>query len=181
MRQAVDTDTRGFCVWLTGLSGAGKSTLAAQLAAELSRGPRRVVVLDGDVVRRGISSDLGFTREDRNTNVRRVAALAAEVVRDAGIAICALMSPYDESRKEARALVGSDRFALVHVCTPLHVCETRDPKGLYRKARQQQIRYFIGVEEEYEAPRDADVFIDTSLDVVALGVLLRVLARKGFV
>ena len=153
---------QGFCVWLTGLSGAGKSTIAAALDQEFRGLGREVVVFDGDAVRSRISTDLGFTREDRDANVARVAVKAAEVVNGSGIAICALMSPYTASRNRARDLIRPDRFVLVYVATPFEVCERRDVKGLYAKARQGQLRHFVGLDEPYEPPLDADARVDTS-------------------
>lgn len=162
---------RGYCVWFTGLTGAGKSTLAAQLIGALAGSGRPTVLFDGD-------GDPGVERIERNDNVVRMATEAAKVVNDGGIAVCTLISPYDESRKEAREIVGADRFVLVSVCTPQGICEERDTKGLYDRARRQELRNFVGVEETYEAPRDADVYIDMSASIVGLQVLLNVLRRR---
>jgi sulfate adenylyltransferase len=153
---------KGFCVWLTGLSGSGKSTIAAALEGELLWLRHEVVTLDGDVVRSKLSRELGFSRRDRNENVLRVAATAAEIVRNSGVAICALMSPYDDARERARSLIGPDRFVLVHVATPLAVCESRDVKGLYARARRGEIQHFVGIDEPYEIPPHADLCLDTS-------------------
>ena len=174
MPPVADRTSKGFCVWLTGLSGSGKSTLASELAARLAADKRPVTVFDG-------AGDPGEGREDRHANVIAMASRAARVVADGGIAICTLISPYDESRQEARALVGADRFVLVYVCTPLSVCETRDVHGWYDRARRQEIRNFVGVEEVFEVPRDADVLIDTSLSIVSIRLLLTVLVRRGYV
>ena len=122
----------GVCVWFTGLSGAGKSTTAERVGALLLEHGRRVVtLLDGDVVRTHLSKGLGFSREDRDANVRRVGFVASEVVRHGGAVVCALVSPYRATRNEVRALIGGDRFIEVFVDTPLEVCEQRDVKGLY--------------------------------------------------
>jgi sulfate adenylyltransferase len=157
---------RGFCVWLTGLSGSGKSTIAGSLEVELRSRGCEVVVFDGDAVRSRMSNDLGYSRQDRNANVLRVAARAAEVVNASNVAICALMSPYAEARDAARDLIRPDRFALIHVATPVEVCESRDVKGLYARARRGEIRHFIGIDDEYEIPRDADLRLDTSASAV---------------
>ena len=157
---------QGFCVWLTGLSGSGKTTIAAALELELRNLGLDVAVFDGDAVRSRISSDLGFSRQDRDANDGRVAALAADVVRKSDVAICALMSPYAEARQKARDVIGAERFVLVYVATPLHICELRDVKGLYAKARRGDIRHVVGIDDEYEAPEDADLRLDTSVSTV---------------
>jgi sulfate adenylyltransferase len=176
----MDGRDRGFCVWLTGLSGSGKTTIAAALEREL-RGLGRVVeVFDGDAVRTRLSSDLGFSRHDRDANVLRVAARAAESVQGSSIAICALMSPYATARERARTMIGADRFLLVHVATPLAVCESRDVKGLYARARRGEIQHVIGIDEEYEEPGDADLKLDTSASEVRADVrtVLEMLGRR---
>jgi sulfate adenylyltransferase len=152
---------RGCCVWLTGLSGAGKSTIAALLAARLERRGRAVTMLDGDVVRTHLSKGLGFSKEDRDTNIRRIAFVASAVVRHGGIVICAVVSPYEATRREAMDMVGADAFVLVHVATPLEVCERRDVKGLYAKARRGEIRGLTGIDDPYEPPAFADVTLTT--------------------
>lgn len=157
---------QGFCVWLTGLSGSGKTTIASALELELRRLGLEVAVFDGDIVRSRISSDLGFTREGRDANVGRVAALAADVVRKSGVAICALMSPYAGAREKARDVIGAGQFVLVYVATPLNICELRDVKGLYAKARRGEIRHVVGIDDEYEVPGDADLRLDTSVSTV---------------
>jgi adenylyl-sulfate kinase len=157
---------QGFCVWLTGLSGSGKTTIAAALELELRNLGLEVAVFDGDAVRSRISSDLGFSRQDRDANVGRVAALAADVVKKSGVAICALMSPYDGARQKARDVIGAERFVLVYVATPLHICELRDVKGLYAKARRGEIRHVVGIDDDYEAPEHSDLRLDTSVSTV---------------
>jgi len=156
----------GFCVWLTGLSGSGKTTIAAALELELRKLGLELAVFDGDAVRSRISSDLGFSRQDRDANVGRVAVLAADVVRKSGVAICALMSPYAGARQKARDVIGAERFVLVYVATPLRICELRDVKGLYAKARRGEIHHVVGIDDDYEAPEDADLRLDTSASTV---------------
>lgn len=154
----------GLVILLTGLSGSGKSTIAKLLAESLtSRDPRRVTLLDGDEVRQILSSGLGFSREDREMNVRRIGWVAALVAEHEGIAICAPIAPYASMRSEMRRRVEEHaRFVVVHVATPLEVCEARDRKGLYAKARAGEIPNFTGISDPYEVPIDADVVVDAS-------------------
>jgi sulfate adenylyltransferase len=151
-------------VFFTGLPGAGKSTLAGAVRALLERETSaRVTALDGDVLRREMSADLGFSRADREEHIRRVGHRAAATARAGGIVLCALIAPYDAARKSARALVEpASAFVLVHVATPLAACEARDPKGLYARARAGALPFFTGVSDPYEPPTDADLTIDTS-------------------
>jgi sulfate adenylyltransferase len=155
---------RGFVVFLTGLSGSGKSTVARNLADVLAeRGDRRVSLLDGDLVRRLLSAGLTFSREDRDLNIARIGFVAAEVARHGGIAICAPIAPYAAARARVRQMVSEvGDFLLVHVATPLEVCEARDRKGLYAKARAGLIDHFTGISDPYEEPLDADLTIDTA-------------------
>lgn len=156
---------RGFTIFFTGLSAAGKSTTASALLAKfLDRGDRGVTLLDGDEVRRHLSSDLGFSKEHRDLNVRRVGLLASEITKNGGTAICAMIAPYDRTRKEVRALIeeAGGGFLLVHLATPLNVCEQRDRKGLYARARAGAIPQFTGISDPYEAPSDAELVIDTT-------------------
>jgi sulfate adenylyltransferase len=167
----MDTPTprQGLTIFLTGLSGAGKSTIAKVLLARLlERDGRPVTILDGDVVRKHFSVDLGFSKEDRDLNVRRVGFLASAIAKSGGVAICALIAPYDEARKEVRTLVegAGGEFVLVHVATPPSVCEQRDRKGLYVKARAGEIGQFTGISDPYEVPSDAELAIDTT-DITA--------------
>jgi sulfate adenylyltransferase len=159
----------GQTFFFTGLSGSGKSTLARSLAARLVA-DRTVTLLDGDVVRSHLSKGLGFSREDRDTNIRRIGWVAAEVTKHGGIAICAPIAPYDETRQWVRNAVeaagGPGAFVLVWVATPLDVCEQRDPKGLYAKARAGELSGFTGIDDPYEPPHDADVVVDTSKTTV---------------
>jgi sulfate adenylyltransferase len=172
---------RGLVVFCTGLSGSGKSTLARDLRdALLERGDRTLSLLDGDLVRRLLSAGLTFSREDRDLNIARIGYVAAEVARHGGIAICAPIAPYAAARAGVRRMVsGAGDFILVHVSTPLEVCEARDRKGLYAQARAGVIGSFTGISDPYEEPGDADLVIDTSRlsrhDAVAavLGYLTR--------
>lgn len=148
--------------WLTGLSGSGKSTIAYALEKRLVDFGIACLVLDGDAVRRGLSKDLGFSAYDRSENIRRVAEVS-RIANDSGIiSIVALISPYALDRAEAERVIGQDRFIEVFVDTPLVVCEQRDVKGLYRKARAGEIPQFTGVSSVYEPPINADYKVDTS-------------------
>jgi sulfate adenylyltransferase len=149
------------CVWFTGLSGSGKSTTADVLTELLLECGRQVTLLDGDVVRTHLSKGLGFSREDRDTNIRRIGFVAAEIVRHGGTVLCAAVSPYRATRDECRALVGPDRFLEVFVDTPIEVCESRDSKGLYAKARRGELRGFTGIDDPYEPPAAAELTLDT--------------------
>jgi sulfate adenylyltransferase len=160
-----DDDHRGFVVFFTGLSGSGKSTLARALHdLILEDGRRTVTSLDGDVVRRNLSKGLTFSKEDRETNIRRIGWVAAEIARHHGIAICSPIAPFDTTRKQVRQLVedAGGLFVLVHVSTPLEECERRDRKGLYAKARAGEIPEFTGISSPYDEPTDAAVHIDTT-------------------
>jgi sulfate adenylyltransferase len=152
---------RGVCVWFTGLSGSGKSTTAAALVDLLGSVGREVTVLDGDAVRTHLSRGLGFSREDRDTNVRRIGYVASEVVRHGGLAVAAVVSPYRATRDEVRRMVGSDRFVEVYVDTPIEVCEQRDVKGWYAKARSGEVTAFTGVDDPYEPPLDPEITLHT--------------------
>jgi sulfate adenylyltransferase len=156
-------DRRGCTVFLTGLSASGKTTIALALQGLCEQQPRTVTLLDGDVVRTHLSSGLGFSRADRDANIRRVGFVATEVTRHGGLAICACIAPYDAARKEVRRMVeATGDFLLVHVATPLAACEARDPKGLYAKARAGLLQHFSGIDDPYEPPADADLVIDTT-------------------
>jgi len=176
---------QGFTVFFTGLSGAGKSTIAnALLVRFLEMGGRPVTLLDGDIVRRNLSSELGFSREHRDINIRRIGFVASEITKNGGIAICAPIAPYDAVRKEVRAMVEPEGgFILVHVDTPLEVCEQRDRKGLYAKARAGILKEFTGISDPYERPEDADLVIgttDLTPEQAAQEVLLH-LEKEGYV
>ncbi|GGX60145.1 hypothetical protein GCM10007392_30200 [Saccharospirillum salsuginis] len=150
------------CIWLTGLSGSGKSTVANALDATLHANGVKTFLLDGDNVRHGLNKDLGMSEADRAENIRRVGEVAKLMV-DAGlIVICAFISPYARDRQQVRSIFTPDQFIEVYLDTPLEVCERRDPKGLYKKAREGVIKQFTGVSDPYEIPESADVIIDTS-------------------
>ncbi len=160
-----DQNKTGVTVLLTGFSGAGKSTIASALVSLLESPlyDRKPFLLDGDVVRKMQSAGLGFSKEDRNTHIRRVGALAAERTAQGDFVVCAVIAPYDDVRKEVRRMVEQEgRFLLVLVDTPLDICEKRDPKGLYAKARAGVIEHFTGVSDPYEVPTDAELAIDTA-------------------
>lgn len=151
---------QGVCIWFTGLSGAGKSTVAEILTVMLLEYGRRVTLLDGDVVRTHLSKGLGFGKEDRDTNIRRIGFVAAEIVRHGGIVIAAAVSPYRATRNEVRTMVGKENFLEVFVDTPLEVCEERDVKGMYAKARRGEIKSFTGIDDPYEAPLYPEIVLD---------------------
>ena len=152
---------QGACIWFTGLSGAGKSTTSEVLTSLLMEHGRQITVLDGDVVRTHLSKGLGFSKEDRDINIRRIGFVAAELVRHGGVVICAAVSPYRATRNDVRNMVGSDNFIEVFVDTPLEVCEARDVKGMYAKARRGEIKDFTGIDDPYEPPQHAEVTLDT--------------------
>jgi len=175
---------QGFTVFFTGLSGAGKSTLARALAVRLLElGGRRVTLLDGDVVRKHLSSELGFSREHRDINIRRIGFVASEITRHGGIAICAPIAPYRATRADVRAMIGEwGGFIEIHVSTPIEVCEGRDRKGLYAKARAGIIPEFTGVSDPYEYPENPELAIDTSqygVDAAVQSIILK-LEHEGY-
>jgi adenylylsulfate kinase len=148
----------GFCVWITGLPSAGKTTVARALAPRLAARGWEVELLDGDEVRKGLSADLGFDRDSRETHARRVTFVAKVLARHGTIPIVTLISPYRTSRAAARQEIG--RFVEVYVNTPLEVCVERDVKGLYRKARSGEIREMTGVDDPYEPPESPEIVVD---------------------
>jgi len=152
---------QGFCIWFTGLSGSGKTTTAEILTSLLMEHGRQVTVLDGDVVRTHLSKGLGFSKEDRDTNILRIGFVASEIVRHNGIVICAAVSPYRAARNENRKMVGDGRFIEVFVDTPIEVCEQRDIKGMYARARRGEIKGFTGVDDPYEPPLNPEIILDT--------------------
>jgi sulfate adenylyltransferase len=152
---------QGMCIWFTGLSGSGKSTTAEVLTVLLQEHGRQVTLLDGDVVRTHLSKGLGFSKEDRDINIRRIGFVAAEIVRHGGTAVCAAVSPYRATRNDVRNMVGKGNYVEVFVDTPLEVCEQRDVKGLYAKARRGEIKGFTGIDDPYEAPKHAEIVLDT--------------------
>ena len=157
---------KGAVLWFTGLSGAGKSTLAIALEEALFKRGFQVYVLDGDNVRSGLASDLGFSHEDRTENIRRVGEVAALFAHAGVICISAFISPYREDRAIARRAAG-DKFYEVYVAADLATCERRDPKGLYKKARAGEIKDFTGISAPYEPPESAEIVVDTSKQTVA--------------
>lgn len=152
---------QGFCIWFTGLSAAGKSTTAEILTALLQEHGRQVTVLDGDIVRTHLSQGLGFSKHDRDLNIRRIGFVASEIVRHHGAVVCAAVSPYRATRNDVRSLVGAGKFIEVFVDTPLSECERRDTKGMYLKARRGELKNFTGIDDPYEAPLNAEITIET--------------------
>jgi sulfate adenylyltransferase len=178
-------DEQGLVLFFTGLSGSGKSTLARALHdVILERGERTVTSLDGDVVRRNLSKGLTFSKEDRETNIRRIGWVAAEISRHGGVAICSPIAPFDATRQQVREMVddAGGAFVLIHVATPLEECERRDRKGLYAKARRGEIPEFTGISSPYEEPQDATIRVDTTGRTIedALDDVLAVLYDEGY-
>ena len=153
-------DDKGFCLWFTGLSGSGKSTITTHLVKELRKRDSKLEVLDGDVVRENLSKGLGFSKEDRDTNIRRIAFVANLLSRNDVPVITAAISPYREIRDEARQMMG-ERFVEAYVKASVEVCEERDVKGLYAKARSGEIKEFTGVSDPYEPPENPELVLDT--------------------
>lgn len=174
---------QGFCVWFTGLSAAGKSTTAEILTVLLQEFGRQVTLLDGDVVRNNLSRGLGFSKEDRDLNIRRIGFVASEIVKHQGTVICAAVSPYRATRNEVRNTVGSDRFIEVFVDTPLEECERRDAKGMYAKARRGELKNFTGVDDPYEAPVQPELVLETVKNSAEENarVIIDYLTKRGFV
>ena len=174
---------QGTCIWFTGLSGAGKSTTAEVLTELLLERGRQVTVLDGDVVRTHLSRGLGFSKEDRDINIRRIGFVAAEIARHGGVVVCAAVSPYRATRDDVRNMVGRDRFVEVFVDTPIEVCEQRDIKGMYAKARRGEIKGFTGIDDPYEPPLSPEISLDTTAHTSEdnARLILDYLVRRGFV
>ncbi len=174
---------QGVCLWFTGLSGSGKSTTAEVLTALLLEHGRQVTVLDGDVVRTHLSKGLGFSKKDRDINIRRIGFVAAELSRHGGTVICAAVSPYRAARNDVRNMVSNDNFVEVFVDTPLEVCEDRDVKGMYAKARRGEIKGFTGIDDPYEAPRNAEIVLNTVDYTPAENAcqILNYLVSQGFI
>jgi len=149
------------CLWMNGLSGAGKSTLANALEQELNKNGRHTYILDGDNLRHGLNSDLGFSEADRNENVRRAAETACLMVDSGLIVIVGLISPFRKERNWARSLFNDEQFKEIFISTPIGECEKRDVKGLYKKARQGEVKDFTGIDSPYEPPINSEVTIDT--------------------
>jgi len=152
---------QGICIWLTGLPNAGKSTTSEVLTILLQQHGRQVTVMDGDVVRTHLSRGLGFSREDRDANIRRIGFVATEIVRHGGVVVCATVSPYRATRNDVRNMVGREHYVEVFVDTPLEVCEQRDTKGLFARARSGEIQDFTGIDDSYEAPLHPEIRLDT--------------------
>ena len=173
---------QGVCVWFTGLSGAGKSTTAEILTELLLEHGRQVTLLDGDVVRTHLSKGLGFSKEDRDINIRRIGFVASELVRHGGVTICAAVSPYRSTRNDVRNMIGADRFIEVFVDTPLGICEQRDTKGIYAQARRGEIKHFTGIDDPYEAPLKPEIALDTVSQTAEENArrILSYLVERGF-
>ena len=170
-------------IWFTGLSGSGKSTVANALEQALAERGQFTYLLDGDNVRHGLCADLGFSAEDRTENLRRVGAVAGLMV-DAGLLVLsAFISPYRNQRELVKSFMPEGKFIEVHIATPLEVCEQRDVKGLYKKARAGQISHFTGISDPYEAPDAADLVLDTSVTSLddCVKQLLQLLTLKGMI
>ena len=165
-KQRPATSKRGFTVFFTGLSGSGKSTLANGLLVKLlENGQRPATLLDGDIVRTHLSSELGFSKEHRSLNIRRIGFVASEITKNGGIAICAPIAPYRSDRRFNREMIAPlGGYIEIFVNTPLEVCERRDVKGLYAKARQGLIKQFTGIDDPYEEPENAEIVIDSSTE-----------------
>lgn len=170
--------------FFTGLSWAGKSTLANILLVHfLELGGRPVTLLEGDLVRKNLSSELGFSKEHRELNIRRIGFVASEITKNGGIAVCAPIAPYDGERKEVRGIIAPlGGFILVYLATPLDICEQRDRKGLYAKARAGMLPHFTGITDPYEPPSDAEIVIDTAAvnPMQATQQILNYLRRKRY-
>jgi adenylylsulfate kinase len=174
----------GFVLWFTGLSGAGKTTIADNVASELERRGLVLDHLDGDIVRTHLSSDLGFSKEDRDTNIERIAWVSSRIARAGAVVIVSAISPYEEGRRRARSLVEEHSpFVEVHVATPLEECARRDPKGLYAKAYRGELAEFTGVSAPYEEPRHPELRLPTTdaTPVESAGLVLARLADLGLV
>ncbi len=173
---------QGFCIWLTGLPCSGKSTIAEILSIMLQARGKKVTLLDGDVVRTHLSKGLGFSREDRITNILRVGFIASEIVKHNGVVICALVSPYRSARNQVRSMMEEGKFIEVFVDAPIEICEIRDVKGMYRKAKEGLIKGFTGIDDPYEAPEASEIHINT----VDLGPeesaknIIEYLVKEGF-
>lgn len=174
------TNDGGMVLWFTGLSGAGKSTIAGAVAPRLCALGRRVEVLDGDEVRKHLSGGLGFSREDRDTNIARIAFVAHLLARNGVIVLVAAISPFREARAQARAIIGS--FVEIHVDPPLEECVRRDVKGLYKKAMRGEIAHFTGISDPYEPPLEPELRLDTSRLTLeeATSQVLRSLVALGY-
>ncbi|MDQ3220321.1 MAG: bifunctional sulfate adenylyltransferase/adenylylsulfate kinase [Acidobacteriota bacterium] len=174
---------QGVCLWFTGLSGSGKSTTAEILSTLLLEEGRQTTSLDGDVVRTHLSKGLGFSKEDRDINVNRIGFVASEIVRHGGIAVCAAVSPYRQSRNQVRQMFENEHFVEIFVDTPLEICEMRDSKGMYAKARRGEIKDFTGVDDAYEVPEAAEITLNTVNTTARENarLILEYLRSRGFI
>ncbi len=174
---------QGACIWFTGLSGAGKSTTAEVLTVLLLEHGRQVTVLDGDVVRTNLSEGLGFSKDDRDTNIRRIGFVASEIVLHGGMVIAAAVSPYRTTRNEVRGMIGDDHFVEVYVDTPLEICEQRDVKGMYARARSGELQGFTGIDDPYEPPINPEIVLETVNQSAEKNarLVLKYLIEQGFV
>jgi sulfate adenylyltransferase len=174
---------QGVVIWFTGLSGSGKSTTADILTTMLQEYGRNVSVLDGDVVRTHLSKGLGFSKEDRDTNIRRIGFVAAEISKHGGMVICAAISPYRATRQDVANMVGADNFCEVYMDTPIEVCESRDKKGLYAKARRGELKGFTGIDDPYEPPTNPAITLDTVHCTAEENAqrIIQYLTDKGFI
>lgn len=175
----------GLTIFFTGLSGAGKTTLATKLADWfITQMKRPVTLLDGDIVRKHFSSELGFSKTHRQLNIERVGYVASEITKHGGIVICSLIAPYTVSRNKNRELISKyGRYVEVYVSTPLEICESRDTKGLYAKARHGLIEQFTGISDPYEHPKNPDVVVDTSIltPEESVEMVLDLLRQEGYI
>ena len=169
---------RGFTIFFTGLSGSGKSTLANALMMKLLEiGGRPVTLLDGDLVRKHLSSELGFSKKDRSINIKRIGYVASEITKNGGVAICAPIAPYEDDRIYNRSLISKyGGYLEVFVSTPLEICEKRDPKGLYKLANKGIIKEFTGVSDPYEKPKNPDFILDSS--IIEPNILINKIIKK---
>ena len=183
-KQRPSLSNRGFTIFFTGLSGSGKSTLANGLLVKLlEEGRRPVSLLDGDIVRTHLSSELGFSKEHRSLNVRRIGFVASEITKNGGIAICAPIAPYRLDRQFNRNMIDPlGGYIEIFVNTPLEVCEQRDAKGLYAKARKGILKQFTGIDDPYEKPRNAEIVINSSNDKpeTLVGQILHQIHKMGY-
>ena len=172
----------GFVVWFTGLSGSGKSTLSKALADRFSTMGLREVILDGDCMREGLCRDLGFTREDRKENVRRVSEVAKLFADNGTIVLAALISPFQADRQQAREIIGSQRFIEIYCNSPFEVCKARDVKGLYQQASNGNVPHFTGISSSYEVPVDPEIVLQTAVleQEKCLQTIINFLVERGY-